>query len=55
LQGTTVHGYMDLQKLFATTISGAPSNGFAAYGTNRFGLADFDNFMVEGPLFIPSF
>lgn len=53
LQGTAAIGYLDLKPIFNAKI--ANTNGFVGYGTNRFGLADFDNFAIEDESFIPRF
>lgn len=54
-RGTNVIGYIDMKEIFSTTVSTAPKNGFVGYGTNRFGYADFDNFLIEDDKFIPRY
>ncbi|CAL1528206.1 unnamed protein product [Lymnaea stagnalis] len=43
IQGTTAIGAFDEKVLFNVTLPSKPANGFAAIGTDSFGLADFDN------------
>ena len=48
LQNTTLLGSFDGKGIFNVTISGwCCANGFAAIGTDSYGLADFDNLKLD--------
>ncbi|KAH9500900.1 hypothetical protein Btru_069153 [Bulinus truncatus] len=46
VQGNTALGLFDSRLLLNTSIPNTPSKGFAAIGTDNFGLADFDNLLI---------
>lgn len=42
-----VTGVIDTSNAFFVTVKSTSPNGFGAMGTTSWGLADFDNFLVE--------
>lgn len=46
VQGTSALGAYDSRVVFNVTIPAKPSQGFAALGTDSYGLADFDNLLI---------
>ncbi|XP_005089504.1 galactocerebrosidase isoform X2 [Aplysia californica] len=49
VQDGNVQGSFDNKILFNMTVPALPVSGFAAIGTDTFGLADFDNLQLTGP------
>ncbi|XP_055894492.1 galactocerebrosidase-like [Biomphalaria glabrata] len=47
VQGASALGALDGVILFNATIPTSPASGFAAIGTDSYGLADFDNLLLE--------
>ena len=47
MQGTKAYGFYDTDVVFQINIPATPTNGFAAYGTRSFGIADFDNLKIQ--------
>ena len=48
LQGNKAIGLFEKRVVFDVELeNGVPSHGFAGYGTATFGLADFDNLLIE--------
>ncbi|BFZ07672.1 hypothetical protein BsWGS_10710 [Bradybaena similaris] len=47
VQGTKAYGAFDEQSLFGVDLNMRESTGFAAIGTNTYGLADFDNLYID--------
>lgn len=45
-QGTTIQGQVNGKSVFNIQAPKMTKNGFVAIGTDTYGLADFDNFMI---------
>lgn len=45
-QKTGATGSVNNNVLFNVSIPNSPANGFAALGTESYGIADFDNFLI---------